>query len=218
MPLPLILAPLAGASLSTALNSALAGLGLATVYNTIKPYIEEIMNSESFKGYLISQVSAIIVDEVFKRTGLALNPDDPLTKASFTQAIGAKLGISLTDLTDANAVAADIGKFVADTINARAGTEFATLSLSSPMQLKAELSEEIVAQIGKSLAGVSSAISPEHISLIRTMALAGTGNDGTPQPIPYTPKRRLRARAAAARYYQSQKRNGFVKKWVYTRA
>jgi hypothetical protein len=214
MPLPLALGAIAGSSAGTYINGALAAVGLSAVYNRVKPYIDEILNSESFKSYLLSYVSGIICDEVFNRTGLILDANDPLTKASFTNAISAKIGIPITDLTNAEKIQEDLGDYLALTINSRAGTEFTQLRITSPAQLKEDLSIEFTNQFGKALAGAPSLLSVGDTSTIRAMALAGTSESGEPVTIPYTTKRLLAARSASKKSYNKKRTEGKKRVWI----
>jgi hypothetical protein len=218
MPLPLAIAPIYAAVTSAKVTSAIGAAGLlgtgGGIALKLKPYIDEYLKSEDYKETLLNAVSGYIVDMVFEKTGLALDPADPLTKASFTTAIGQKLGVTLTDLSDAQAIQDDLSTFVKDTINARAGTEFSSFNLGSPDELKDQLSLEFTNQFGKALAGAPSLLSAGDTSTIRAMALAGTSESGAPVTIPYTTKRLLAARSASKKSYNKKRMDGMKRVWI----
>lgn len=106
MPFPLL--ALAPALVSWGTRS-LAVYGLAGLF-TSNPLQE-----------LERMLKAWVVEEAARRAGLDLDPDNPWTDASISNAVGQRVGIPIRSLRDPVMVREDLDNFAADLISAKSG-------------------------------------------------------------------------------------------------
>jgi hypothetical protein len=226
MPLPLLalaLAPAAGTigtvaavTLKARILSLLGNFGLAFIarfWDEIQQEINDYFLSEDFRSYLLEKIQPYIIDYVYERTGLRLDPDDPFSKVSISAAISAKVGITITDITDGNQTLRDLGDAAAQLINARTGTTLPALNFSDATQMRAAMRDEITQQAINAMAGQISLLDDATIAIIKQAALIDAA--GLPPPTATPSKRQLAARAAQRRYAAAQKRNNFYPRYVY---
>jgi hypothetical protein len=129
-------------------------------------WLGQALESEDIKQFMLEQLLSFIVEAAAERTGLVLNPADPLSKESISGAIGNRIGITLTDVTSKDAVLEDVGKYMATQINQVMQTNLDGLW---PLDaLPAKLADEVAVAVEKSARGQSSWISPQHVASLRT--------------------------------------------------
>jgi hypothetical protein len=125
MPVPVILAVVALVEEIVAASAVIATAWAAFELRAeIARRIEEFLRSDQVKAIITGHVNDIIVDYARQQLAIELDPADPLTKQSISHAIGARLGFTITDITDKEALMTDVSKELAKRINGVAGTNF----------------------------------------------------------------------------------------------
>lgn len=121
--MPLLVGPLL-AWLETVLGQWLLRTAIGVyLWNEAKQLIENGINSGQFRDI----INNAIVKETYNRTGIVLDPANPLTKNSISNGIGQKIGIPLRDVFDKEMLIEDIAAGIAMRINAEYGTQITTV-------------------------------------------------------------------------------------------
>lgn len=193
-----------------------AALIVAGKWKELKDYLQGELQSieadilEEAYGY----VRGFIVTYAKDKLGVDLDPNNPLSKQSLAGAIGARVGIRLSDITDREALMHDVGVAVAQRINPIFGSHFT--SFWPAEELKENLQREFLVAVSNRLDGRESWLSQEVVDQIINAA-RGVPNaiGGAGAPIPINDKR-ARAlylhRLAQRKYSKKKKRQGCV--WV----
>jgi hypothetical protein len=168
----------------------IAGQLVAAFVAWLATHLEEIIEwiVAHTKDDLENYIKSWIVEEVRKRWDVNLDPVDPLSKESISNAVAQKLaipGLHIRDFTNRALLVEDIQTALTGQINQRAGTSLT--AIYPPELLIDGLRSEFYLQVEKAFAGQSSLLSRETINLMaqrisqysgRTITLGGDNHPG----------------------------------------
>ncbi|STQ91199.1 hypothetical protein [Iodobacter fluviatilis] len=112
----------------------LAGIGLTWVTVQIETWLKEGV----FFDHLVSLTSGWVCDYALTHWGITLDRNNPLTRQSISAGIGQKIGVQLTDVFNKEALLTDIGRWLANELNNRYGTNFTGLYPLNNLQEQVE--------------------------------------------------------------------------------
>lgn len=98
-----------------------------------------------------------IVEHAATRAGLALDPEDPLSDASFAGALSQKTGITIRSLKDRDMIREDVDMYAAQVVSDRSG--YLVHSVSNVAVLKADL-QRIAAALLSDRLGIPAGVLP----------------------------------------------------------
>ena len=107
---------------ATLLEWVVAGGSVASLVDTL------------MQGDLKRQAGGIIVEEVSKRAGLSLDPDDPFSDASIAGALSQKIGITIRSVKDKDLILEDVEGFAVGRVSEKLGIPIR--SLRDPVMLR----------------------------------------------------------------------------------
>lgn len=99
------------------------------------------------EGDLKKQAGGIIVEEVAKRAGLNLDPDEPFGDASIAGALSAKIGITIRSVKDRAMIEEDIEDFAVGRVSEKLG--FPIRSLRDPVMLRQDFEGAALAMVAQ---------------------------------------------------------------------
>lgn len=79
-------------------------------------------------GDIWEAVKAWAVEEVARRSGLNLDPEDPFSDASMAGAVGARIGVTVRSLKDRSMIREDLENYAVGLVSSRAGYEIRSVS------------------------------------------------------------------------------------------
>lgn len=110
---------------ATLLEWVAAGGSIASLVDTL------------MQGDLKRQAGEVITEEVAKRAGLNLDPDDPFSDASLAGAIGEKMGFTLRSVRDRAMIAEDLEAYALGVVAQKTG--YTLRSVHDPVIIKADI-------------------------------------------------------------------------------
>lgn len=113
MPLPLIVLGV-GARLALWVQRTLAAGGLVAL--------------GSGAAELWSEIKAAVVEEVARRSGLQLDPDDPFSDPSMANAVGLRVGVPLRSLKDPVMIREDLDGYAAGLVSEKSGYQISSVA------------------------------------------------------------------------------------------
>ncbi|MCX7206995.1 MAG: hypothetical protein NT086_13645 [Proteobacteria bacterium] len=111
------------AIIQRSLPSTIGWFGGSILATTLTEILKTHSVTEAIEGALASQ----IVEYALVHWGVILDRNNPLSKASINNAISQKVGFTLTDVFDKNALMHDVGAGLAQELNQRFGTHITTV-------------------------------------------------------------------------------------------
>jgi hypothetical protein len=130
-------------------------------------FLQEWWDSSGTKEFFIEKFNSWIVAYAKEKLDLDLDAADPLGKTSVNNAISAKLGITLHDITSREQTLTDLGAHLAQQVNLRLGTNFENFWPIENVQ--AQMENEVYVAVSSALSGATTFLSDSKVSTIRSL-------------------------------------------------
>jgi hypothetical protein len=175
----------------------------AAIGASFKDYFEQIF--EWVKDTMELGVKNAIVAHANESLQLELDENNPFSVASFSAAIGKRVGVPIRDVTNKDLLIEDVGAFLAGQINQRAGTNFT--KLWPPDELIPQMRAQATAQIMAAVEGRATAFfDASSVSSIVQSVSQKLGAKAAPRS---TSKKAILNRVYQKRFYDRMRGAGY---------